>query len=229
MKPLLRVRMELLAVRYVAADKPIEALPGQPVPLAPPKQGVPPSAANFTAEALQSSEIAWDCVIVEVALHHTVQPLTEFGDGFVPPHQSGPNGRQRRPHAFLHRKANDLEPPLTVGPTAVRESQEIERLRMALAPLATVLDGESTKLDQPRLVGVQRQSEFREPLLQVMQELPCRPRCLPSRITASASRAPDFAAQYLACQFPLSTLRRRPRGRLRMTRGQRDSPLLLCL
>jgi hypothetical protein len=49
MKPLLRVGVERSTVRYVAADKPIEALPGQPVSLAPPKQGMPPSAANFTA------------------------------------------------------------------------------------------------------------------------------------------------------------------------------------
>lgn len=38
---------------------------------------------------------------------------------------------------------------------------------------------------------------------------------------------PDFAAQYLACRFPLSTLRLRPHGRIRMTRGRSDSLLLL--
>src|SRR5271157_5755266 len=160
MKPLLRVRMKLLTVRYVAVDKPIEALPGQPVSLTPPKQGAPPGAAHLTAEALQPSEIAWDRVVVEIALHHAVQPLADLRDGFVPsPQQSGPNGRQRRPHAFLHREANDLEPTLSVGPTTMRESQEVERLRMALTPISTVLDGESTKLDQPRLVRVQCQSE----------------------------------------------------------------------
>jgi hypothetical protein len=59
MKPLLRVGMELATVRYVAVDKPFEALPGQPVPLAPPKQGVPPCAANLTAETLPLPRI-WD-------------------------------------------------------------------------------------------------------------------------------------------------------------------------
>lgn len=38
---------------------------------------------------------------------------------------------------------------------------------------------------------------------------------------------PDFAAQYLACRFPLSTLRLHPRGYTRMTRGRSDSPFLL--
>ena len=37
----------------------------------------------------------------------------------------------------------------------------------------------------------------------------------------------DFAAQYLACRFPLSTLRLRPHERTRMTRGRSDSLLLL--
>jgi hypothetical protein len=84
MKPLFRVGVKLLAVRYVAVDKPIEALPGQPVSLAPPKQGVPPGAANLTAEALQPSEIAWHRMVVEITPHHAVQPLADLRDGFVP-------------------------------------------------------------------------------------------------------------------------------------------------
>src|SRR3989338_6366189 len=35
----------------------------------------------------------------------------------------------------------------------------------------------------------------------------------------------NFAAQWLACRFPLSTLRLPPRDDKRMTRGQDDSPL----
>ena len=50
--------------------------------------------------------------------------------------------------------------------------------------------------------------------------------CLPLRLTASASRISDFAAQYLACQFPLSTLQSHPRERHCMTRGRNDSPRL---
>ncbi len=169
MKPLLGIRVELPTVRYVAVGEPIEAPPRQLVPLAPPKQGMPPGTANLTAEALQPLEIAWDRVAVEVALHRTVQPWADLGDGFMPPpHQRGPDGCQRRPYAFLRREANDLEPTLTVSSTAMREPEEVERLRMTLPPLATVLSGESTKLDQPRLVRVHCQSEFREPLLQVV-------------------------------------------------------------
>jgi hypothetical protein len=68
------------------------------VSLAPPKQGVPPSAAHFPAETLQPSEIACDRVVIEITLHDAVQPLADLDDGFMPsPHQGGANGRQRRP------------------------------------------------------------------------------------------------------------------------------------
>ena len=50
---------------------------------------------------------------------------------------------------------------------------------------------------------------------------------LPSDIATSwASRLNDFAAQWLACRFPLSTLRSTPRDVQRMTRGLSDSPFL---
>jgi hypothetical protein len=77
--------MELATARHVAAGEPIEALPGQPAPLAPPEQGVPPCAANLAAETLRSPEIAWDRVVIEIPLHRAVQPQADLSDGFVPP------------------------------------------------------------------------------------------------------------------------------------------------
>lgn len=41
MKPLLRIGVELATVRHVAAGDPIEALPGQPAPLAPQQHRCP--------------------------------------------------------------------------------------------------------------------------------------------------------------------------------------------
>src|SRR5450830_1607109 len=50
---------------------------------------------------------------------------------------------------------------------------------------------------------------------------------LPSDIATSwASQLIDFAAQWLACRCPLSTLRSTPRDVQRMTRGLSDSPFL---
>jgi len=148
MKPLLRIGVKLPTMRDVAEGKPIEALPRQPVTLAPPKQGMPPCAANLTAEPFQPHEITWNRVIVEIALHHTVQPLTNIGNTFMPPaHQSDPNSRQCCPHTLLRGKANDLEPTLTVCSTAVRESKKVERLRMTCPPVSTVCRSKSTKRD----------------------------------------------------------------------------------
>ena len=53
--------------------------------------------------------------------------------------------------------------------------------------------------------------------------------CLLHYLTTSAPQIPDFAAQWLARWFPLSTLRTAPRGEARMTRGLIDSPLLISI
>jgi len=53
--------------------------------------------------------------------------------------------------------------------------------------------------------------------------------CLPLVRTASAFQIVDFAAQWLACRCPLSTLRYIPRDMQRMTRGQDGSLLLSCI
>jgi hypothetical protein len=49
------------------------------------------------------------------------------------------------------------------------------------------------------------------------------------RLAASASRIPDFAAQWLARRFPLATLRPPLHGAQRMTRGLIDSPFLISI
>ena len=52
---------------------------------------------------------------------------------------------------------------------------------------------------------------------------------LPHSCTASALPSLSvFAAQYSACTYPCPTLRVRPRGRMRMARGQRDGLGLRC-
>src|ERR1043166_5827422 len=81
---------------------------------------------------------------------------------------------QRRSHTLLGRQSHDLELPLLVGPTKMSESQEVERFRPALPPLAPPLGRIPAKLDQARFIGMQRQPEFRQSFLQICQE---RPRC----------------------------------------------------
>ncbi len=52
------------------------------------------------------------------------------------------------------------------------------------------------------------------------------PYCLPTVPMSSASRMGDFAVQWLACRFPLSTIRHAPHDACRMTRGRNDSLFL---
>ena len=71
---------------------------------------------------------------------------------------------QNRP--FLRRRAD------------MRETEKVERFRLALAPGCPVADGEPPELDQPGLLRVQLQPELREPLPQVGQE----PLCVPAML-----------------------------------------------
>src|SRR5450759_430776 len=77
--------------------------------------------------------------------------------------QLGLDLAQLRPHPLLDRDPLEREPPgLPLLPADVREAKKVERLGLAKAPLPTSLGGEPPELDQPRLLGVQRQAELRE-------------------------------------------------------------------
>ena len=52
----------------------------------------------------------------------------------------------------------------------MREAQEVERLRFAKATPCAFGRREATKLDQARLIRVQRQRERRQPLCQLRSE-----------------------------------------------------------
>src|ERR1035437_8392509 len=52
----------------------------------------------------------------------------------------------------------------------MRESQEVEGLRLAEVPLLPLLGGKPPKLDQPRLLSMQFQAELREPVAELHKE-----------------------------------------------------------
>ena len=54
----------------------VEAFPGLSMALAAPQQRMSPSATYLAAETGQALHVAGYRVVVEVTLHHTVQPLT---------------------------------------------------------------------------------------------------------------------------------------------------------
>src|SRR5215471_8678279 len=82
-------------------------------------------------------------------------------------------GPQLSLQPLAHRLSQDREVPLP-GPSAdVREAQEVERLRLALATLAPILFRKAAKLDDSRLVGMQLKAKVRESVAQLRQEPFC--------------------------------------------------------
>jgi hypothetical protein len=84
--------------------------------------------------------------------------------------QLAPEGVQLRPRPFRVGDALELKTPAPGLPANVREAEKSERLRLAQAPLLTLLGGEPPEPDQPRLLGVQLQTEPREPVAKIRPE-----------------------------------------------------------
>ena len=104
--------MQNPAWRDVLAGEAMEARPVEPVPLTSPQQGVPPSAADFAAEAVQSQQIRRNCMVREGAIQNQAKPLLLHRHGCVPPLQELFADRgQCCSHALLDGQANYLELP----------------------------------------------------------------------------------------------------------------------
>jgi hypothetical protein len=78
---------------------------------------------------------------------------------------------QLGPHLFRHGLALDPETAALRLATDVGEAEEVERLGLSDTPRRSPPCGVPPELDQPGLVGVQLQTEFREPLAKIDQEL----------------------------------------------------------
>src|SRR2546423_8587798 len=79
---------------------------------------------------------------------------------------------QLRPHPLRDRDALEPEPARPGHRADVRETQEVERLRLAQTPRRPSPGGVPPELDQPRLVQAQLQPELRQPLVKLVQEPP---------------------------------------------------------
>jgi hypothetical protein len=107
-------------------------------------------------------------MVREVTIQDPLQPPTHDRHRFVPPLVELVADRgQRCSHTLLGRQSHDLELPLLVRPTTVREAQKVERFRSALPPLAPPLARIPAKLDQPRLIRMQSQPELRQTFSQI--------------------------------------------------------------
>ena len=90
-------------------------------------------------------------VIVEVALHDRLEPLSGFSHRLV--HALTKlllNVNQLSPHSLADRVALHREVPVSVLPADVRESQEVERLRLSLTAPCPVLRRKAAELNHAR-------------------------------------------------------------------------------
>src|ERR1051325_4247628 len=117
-------------------------------------QCVPPEPQQSMPESSQAADVSRDRVIVEVALHDRLEPFASLTHRIV--HAWTKllfELPQFTPHAFADRQAPHRE-PCSVLPAEVRESQKVERLRLAFPSSSPVLFGESAELDPARLIRV---------------------------------------------------------------------------
>ncbi len=132
-------------------DEWAEACPRQSMLVAPASQREEPVTYRLRTERHHAGHVVWHRVVVEVAPNHRRQPLG------LPCHRFVSATHQRTSHLpelgrqpFAHCLAFDRELPVgPLSPTDVGEPQEVEGLRLTLAPSLSVLGGEPPELDQP--------------------------------------------------------------------------------
>src|SRR5262249_41738144 len=133
-------------------------LPREPILLTPPPQRASPQVGDVMAEHDQCPGIGMHGMVVEVALYDIPQPFPLRGDRLVhaPPHLLFEH-LELRPHAVRTGLPLDLEFTRAGFSADERKAQEVEGLPLAEAAGLTGFRGKASELDQPGLLGMERQ------------------------------------------------------------------------
>src|ERR1700694_5995016 len=78
-----RKRMERSRLRKPSLSQNKDARPGEPAFLAPAAKSSPPERKHPIPKHAQTREVSWYRVVVEVALHDRLEPLSGLGHGIV--------------------------------------------------------------------------------------------------------------------------------------------------
>src|SRR5467141_1597753 len=141
-----------------------------------------PEPSHLESKKRQRRVVHGHAVIPDVSTHHRLQPLAQFGDGFM--HASlklGFHLVQLRLQPFA-----DCLPQHRIHSLAsllhadVRKAKKVERLRLPFSTPLPVINRERTKLQQPRFLGMQFQVELPHPF----REFP--PKLIGIRFTVKA-------------------------------------------
>lgn len=120
-----------------------------------------PAANHLVAERMDRGTVEGHPKVIDVTLNNRTHVTALIWDRLMP---SSPklrtDGLQLLQHPLAHRFPNHRELPLPCLSTTVRESKEVECLRLPLTASLLIVHCKSSELDQPRLLGVQLQSKF---------------------------------------------------------------------
>ncbi len=155
----------------VGIHQPLQRIPGVAILLRATAQLPKPQTHQTAYEPSQPSKAGRHRVVVQPPVEHTTQPAGRLRLGAVSPAaQNLRNALQGPRHSLRRRLASQLEPTVPVLRAIVRETQEIERLRLALTPAAAIRHRKPPELDETSLSGMQFQIKASEPRLQGLQE-----------------------------------------------------------
>ena len=168
--------------REAALNLTSHAAPGQVVTLAATAQDLAPQVTDCPTKRTPRRPVHGHSGVAEVAQQAGAQVCSLY-----------PSGRVHAPRPFLvqaqqlglpplpHRLWQHREVPFPGLPAAVRASQKVERLRLAVAPLPPILLRKAAELDASRFIGMPRQPKLRQPLAQFWPRPLCFPTMLESR------------------------------------------------
>src|SRR5579864_4099305 len=146
--------------------KTLHELPGHPAPLTATPNHMQPAFAYLEPKTPEAGEIARYSVIVEVTLHHTLQPSPDFRQRLMHAHPQGSFhliqlGEKSLPDSFAQHEELPILPRLSAN---MRKPKEVERLRLALTPSLPVSGRKPPELNQAGLARMEFQTELLQPL-----------------------------------------------------------------
>jgi len=136
--------------RYPSIDESPHLRPGNPpFRLTPAPKCVAPVANHSGPKVIQTTSVAGNSIIVEVALYDRPQPSPHFGDRIVPsPAKCAFDLVNLLDQALPHRLPSNVKVPGSVAlPTDMCEPKEVERLRFTRSTLLSVKVGITAELD----------------------------------------------------------------------------------
>ena len=166
-----RIRMTNFSWGEPALNVASHKAPRQVVTLAATTQGRPPQISHGSAKSAQRRTIHGHSVITKVAHQDRSQVRSLFPYGRV---HASPQFFFQSPQLSLpplaHRLSQYREVSLPGLAAAMRKTQEVKRLRLAVATLSSIRFRIAAKLEDSRFVGVQLKTEPRKSLAQFCQK-----------------------------------------------------------